>query len=166
MYSCSHFFSFHPIPQDGTQGLPGPCRASKCSSVARERGQLTLFFNPNPAKARRTHLTALHRVMAVGSALLPLAPSASPAQQVANLSQIKNSLIGKRERKLEVLRGGYVARCAGATCGDHDGEELTAAGQAASQSSSVRHRRARRPTISRYRRQRSLEPCLYVSPAS
>ncbi|KAL8281545.1 hypothetical protein RQP46_006229 [Phenoliferia psychrophenolica] len=39
--------------------------------------------------------------------LLPLAASASRAELVLTLSRIKNGLIGKRERKLEVLRGGH-----------------------------------------------------------
>lgn len=45
------------------------------------------------------------------ASLLPLSPAASTIDQLAILFRVKNALIGKRERKLEVLRGGAVPRC-------------------------------------------------------
>ncbi|KAM0749743.1 ARM repeat-containing protein [Meredithblackwellia eburnea MCA 4105] len=41
--------------------------------------------------------------------LLPLAPTATSKDQLAILSRIKNGLIGKRERKLELLRKGEIS---------------------------------------------------------
>lgn len=70
----------------------------------------TLSLRPLPP---RTGLTATARMLSTQpSSSLPFPSSLDRAARIISLKSIKNSIIGKRERKLELLRAGRATLCA------------------------------------------------------